>query len=95
MARPNSKGLLGTSNCCAAIAAAACFKREDDEIDLCNIISDMLRFFKIGFLRKELDLDNRLLSIGDVEGRRNVLSDPDCRGPYNQVTSQSFNLLFC
>jgi len=54
----------------------------------------MLRFFKIGFLfKKEFDLDIRLLFIGELEGEgiRKALSDAVCKGPYNQVTSQSFS----
>jgi hypothetical protein len=57
------------------------------------MISDILRFFKIGFLfKKEFDFDNRLLLSGEEEGIHNNLSDPVCSGPYNQVTSQSFSL---
>jgi hypothetical protein len=40
------------------------------------MISDMLRFFKIGFLcKKELLLEIRLLSAGDVEVKCCVFSD--------------------
>lgn len=42
--------------------------RDEDESDLCNIISDMLRFFNIGFLFKnEFDFDMRLLLDGEVD----------------------------
>ena len=41
--------------------------------------------------KNEFDLDIQLL-LGDVEGILNDLSDPVWSGPYNQVTSQSFNL---
>jgi hypothetical protein len=48
---------LGRS-CCACTAAAACFTSEELDSDFCSMTSDMLRFFKIGFLfRKELFLD--------------------------------------
>ena len=58
------------------------------------MISDMVLFFKIGFLfRKEFEFDSRLLLDGEVDGSRKVLSDPVWSGPYNQVTSQSFSLL--
>ena len=58
------------------------------------MISDMVLFFKIGFLfRKEFEFDNRLLLDGEVDGSRKVLSDHVWSGPYNQVTSQSFSLL--
>ena len=57
------------------------------------MISDILLFLRIGFLFKnELDLDKRLLSAGDVEGRCKDFSEPVCKGPYNQVTSQSLSL---
>lgn len=54
----------------------------------------MLLFFKIGFLfKKELDLESRLLLAGDVEGKCRDFSEPVCKGPYNQVTSQSLSLV--
>jgi hypothetical protein len=59
------------------------------------MISDILRFFKIGFLFKnEFDLEIRLLLAGELadDGIRKALSVAVCNGPYNQVTSQSFNL---
>lgn len=57
------------------------------------MISDMLRFLRIGFLfKKELDFEIRLLPAGELEGNRSDLSAPVCNGPYNQVTSQSFSL---
>jgi hypothetical protein len=75
--------------CCACTAAAACFRSEDVEIDFCSITSDMLRFFRMGFLcRNELVFDNRLTdSDVCVEDVRFAAS-----GPYSHVTSQSFNL---
>jgi hypothetical protein len=67
-------------------------RSEDDDSDLWSIISDILRFFKMGFLCKnEFDFEILLLA-GDVDGI-NDLSDPVCSGPYNQVTSQSLSLL--
>ncbi len=79
------------SFCCASTAAAACFIRDDVDRDLCSIISDMLRFFRMGFLfsRKELDLVSSTLSIGRDSDRMFL---PVCKGPYSQVTSQSFSL---
>jgi len=69
---------------------------EEEESDLCNIISDMLRFLRIGFLlRKEFDLEIRLLLEGEVAGILKDLSVPVCSGPYSHVTSQSFNLVAC
>lgn len=57
------------------------------------MISDMLRFFRIGFLFKnEFDLEIRLLLEGEVDGIRNALSVLLCNGPYSQVTSQSLSL---
>ena len=42
-------------------AAAASFTSDDDESDFCSMISDMLRFFSIGFLCKnELLVDSWL-----------------------------------
>ena len=47
--------------CCACTAAAACLTKDDADIDFCSMTSDILRFFKIGFLwRNEFDLDSRL-----------------------------------
>jgi hypothetical protein len=80
-------------DCCACTAAAACFKSDEDDSDLWSIISDILLFFKIGFLFKnELDLDSLLLLAGDVDGKCKDFSDPVCSGPYSQVTSQSLSL---
>jgi hypothetical protein len=65
VARP-SNGLSPCVDCCAWTAAAACFKRDDEEIDLWSIISDILLFFRIGFLlRNELDFDSLVLPIGE------------------------------
>ena len=38
------------STCWDSIAAAACLRRLELDSDLCSITSDILRFFKIGFL---------------------------------------------
>jgi len=49
----------------------------------------------MGFLfKKEFDFDIRLLLVGELEGIFKVLSDPVCNGPYSQVTSQSFSLVY-
>jgi hypothetical protein len=37
---------------CACTAAVACFSRDAVESDLCNMTSDMLLFFRMGFLSK-------------------------------------------
>lgn len=36
--------------CSASMAAVACLSRDEDDMDFCSMTSDMLRFFKIGFL---------------------------------------------
>ena len=47
--------------CWACTAAAAWLTNEEVDMDFCSITSDMLRFFKMGFLTmNELDFDNRL-----------------------------------
>ena len=60
-------------------------------MDRCNMISDMLRFLRIGFLlRKEFDLEMPLpegVPLGCIDRL-----EPLCRGPYSQVTSQSLSL---
>lgn len=46
------------------------------------MISDIDRFFKIGFLwRKEFDLLRREEGRGDEEGMWKGLPEPVCRGP--------------
>src|SRR3569833_2631179 len=77
------------SFCCACTAAAACLTSEDEERDFWSIISDMLLFFKIGFLlsKNELDFVSSTLLAG-CDSVRLLL--PVCSGPYSQVTSQSF-----
>lgn len=66
--------------CCAWTAAAACLRREEAERERCSIISDMLRFLRMGFLwRKELDFEMRL-PMGEVDGM-NGLPEPVWRGP--------------
>jgi len=83
-------------DCCACTAAAACFINDEVDRDLCSINSDTLRFLRIGFFwRKELDFDRRLVLIGEFKGEseaRKGLALPVWRGPYSQVTSQSFSL---
>ncbi len=50
-------------SCCAWTAAAACFTSDELDNDFCSMTSDMLRFFRIGFLlRKELFLDKWLVA---------------------------------
>ena len=72
-------------------ATAACLSSNDAESDLRSIISDILRFLRIGFLlRKELDFE--ILLAGGEGDILNDLTDPVSSGPYNQVTSQSFSL---
>jgi hypothetical protein len=68
-------------DCWAWTAAAACLRREEAERERCSIISDMLRFFRMGFLwRKELDFEMRRLPMGEVEGMKG-LPEPVWRGP--------------
>lgn len=70
--------------------AEACCKRVCCDNERCKIVSDAVFFFKIGFLsRYEFGVPRRL-DVGDV----GVIS---CllyvfKGPYSQVTSQSFSL---
>lgn len=72
-------------------SAAACFTRQDDEMEFCSITSDMVRFFKIGFLAKnEFVLDSRLGGSETCGGLS--LFEPGWRGPYSQVTSHSLDL---
>lgn len=67
--------------CWACTEAAACFIKEDVDSDFCNMTSDMLRFFRIGFLcRNELVFDKRL------DGSEVWFENDDafigcCRGP--------------
>jgi hypothetical protein len=59
--------LLLPPSCCAWTAAAACLTRDDVDRDLCSMISDMLRFLRMGFLANEFDFDIRvLLEVLDV-----------------------------
>jgi hypothetical protein len=79
--------------CCAWTDSAACFTSDDDDSDFCSIASDMLRFFKIGFLTpstNELVLDN-LLAGSEFCDELNRF-DAGCIGPYSHVTSTSFSL---
>jgi len=63
------------------MAAAACFSKDEEDSDRCSIISDMLRFFKMGFLlRNEFDLDKPLPAGDDDDGIR-ALSERVWRGP--------------
>jgi hypothetical protein len=74
------------------IATGVCLSSNDAENDPRSIISDILRFLRIGFLlRKELDFE--ILLAGEQGGVLNGLTDPVSSGPYNQVTSQSFSLV--
>jgi hypothetical protein len=78
--------------CWAWTDSAACFTSDDDDNDFCNIASDMLRFFKIGFLTltNEFVFDNRLAgSEFCCELNR---FEAGCMGPYSHVTSTSFSL---
>jgi hypothetical protein len=94
LARPMT-GRLGLSinepsACCACTAAAACLTSDEADIDLCNMTSDILRFFNIGFLwRKELHFESRLAG---SEVCWWLFRLAGWSGPYNQVTSTSFNL---
>jgi hypothetical protein len=75
-------------------ATATCLSSDDAESGLWSIISDILRFPRIGFLlRNELDFEMQLLLAGREGGIPSDLTDPVCSGPYNQVTSQSFSLV--
>lgn len=61
------------------------------------MISDMLRFFRIGFFldcdcMKELDLD-KPTDVLSFLGRERSLVLPVSSGPYSHVTSQSLSLL--
>ena len=79
VAVPPRPGRTSPSDCCACTAAAACLRSDEDDNDLWSIISDILRFFNIGFLcKKEFDFDIRLLLKGGLEGDgiRRALSDP-------------------
>ena len=52
---------LTTVACWACTAAAAWLINDEVEIDFWSISSDMLRFFRMGFLaRNEFDFDSRL-----------------------------------
>ena len=66
--------------CWAWTAAAACFTRDEVERDLWSMISDMLLFFKMGFLlMNEFDLDSlALVEFVDVWFKVDV---PVCNGP--------------
>lgn len=97
-ARPGKAGLAGLpADFWDSIAAAACLSRLEVDIERCNMISDILRFFNIGrVLQNELDCGS-FDSVGDTvgdDGDANVetVSLPIDSGPYSQVTSQSFNL---
>lgn len=96
-ARPGKAGLAGLpADFWDSIAAAACLSRLEVDIERCNMISDILRFFNIGrVLQNELDCGS-FDSVGDTvgdDGDANVetVSLPIDSGPYSQVTSQSFN----
>lgn len=72
--------LLKPSFCCACTAVAACFTSDEVDSDLWSMISDMLLFFKMGFLlMKEFDLDSlALFELVDVWFKLDV---PVCSGP--------------
>lgn len=70
---------LGLS-CCACTAAAACLTSDELDNDFCNMTSDILRFFSMGFLfRKELFLDKLLA--GSVAGSDTLYFLAVCSGP--------------
>lgn len=83
--------LFSPSFCCACTAAAACFTSDEVESDLWSIISDILRFFRIGFLTKEFDLD--ILRLWGPVWTGCKFAVPVWSGPYSHVTSQSLSLL--
>lgn len=76
------------------MAAVACLSKLEVDRDFCSIISDMLRFFRIGFVLYN-DPDDCLGSAGDATGDAGewlvIVSAPTDSGPYSQVTSQSFS----
>lgn len=74
------------------MTAAACFNSDEDESDRWSIISDMLRFLRIGFLsRNEAEVDKWLPPADGVLPEA-WISLATWRGPYSHVTSQSFSL---
>lgn len=78
--------------CFWAISAASA-TNDDDDSDFCSIASDMLRFFKMGFLtlpKNEPLLDRRLTG-SEFCCEANLLQ-AGCNGPYNHVTSTSLSL---
>jgi hypothetical protein len=71
--------------------AAACFSREDADIDRCNMTSDMLRFFKIGFLWvNDAFRETAVLVVFSWWVIGCVVAG--LRGPYSHVTSLSLSL---
>lgn len=75
----------------ASMASVACFTSDDVDKDFCSMISEALRFLRIGFfVRNELLFD---IWLGGSEvGWEMQYLVAVCRGPYSHVTSQSFNL---
>lgn len=64
---------------------------DDADIDFWSMTSDILRFFKIGFLATKELLFERFdggVDVSDVIG----WDCAGCRGPYSHVTSDSLSL---
>ena len=79
----------GRENCrSASLMARPCWlcTSDADEYDFCNMACSTVFFFKIGFFSNEKG------SIRLRGASRSLCGARSCRGPYNQVVSQSFIL---
>lgn len=85
----DSIGRRAARFCWAWRAAVACLRSDAALRDCCNMTSDMLLFFKIGFLSMK-DADFEMVLLGTSVVGEPVL--PLCSGPYSHVTSQSLSL---